>query len=110
MLFALAVAGAACAPATDAIFIHASDYDRSCTTAADCVGVTDGLVCIDEACDVNASVNTQDRDRFNADRAQQRQSCSSVAHVVCEACTSTAATLSCDSGTCHLVPGACAGS
>ena len=109
VLLAVAVTGSACTPATDAVVIHASDYDQSCTTAADCAGVTDGNVCIDEVCDFNTSVNVHDRDRFVADRAQAKPFCDGEARLVCAACHPTPAQFSCDGGTCHLLQGACAG-
>ena len=108
-VLAVALSGGSCTPAADGIIIQASDYDQSCATAADCAGVSDGNVCVDEVCDFNTSVNVHDRDRFVADRAQAKPFCDGEARLVCAVCHPSTAQFSCDGGTCHLLRGECAG-
>ena len=48
--------------------IEASDYDRSCVQASDCVGIAEGDLCAEDCTDcINATINVRARAQYQND-------------------------------------------
>src|SRR5262249_6764888 len=63
------------------IILHASDYDQTCTTAADCIVMTEGNIC---PCSCpNAAISKKDEAREEADTQRALAQCE---HDECGAC------------------------
>jgi len=74
--------------------LHASDYDQSCTTAADCVAMAEGNLC-PCACS-NAAIAKKDEAKEEADAQRARAQC---VPVECGACAQSRT---------HCIAGKCA--
>lgn len=76
--------------------IKASDFDQSCTTAADCAPIYEGAICTPCACP-NAAIAKKDLAKYNDTRADA--DCPPTG-VQCDACSPPAVT--CAGGKCAI--------
>jgi hypothetical protein len=73
--------------------IVASDYDQSCTSAAECMEIRTGDPCL--SCCPGAAINTKDQERYVADLMAPR--CSTIT-----GCTCVKQVILCQEGACAL--------
>jgi hypothetical protein len=80
--------------------IHASDYDQSCGTDSDCIGVQDGDACCLPC--ITAAINVKDQAKFDADANTLHAACGNQ---VCPAVDCSApGQPTCSGGRCTLAP------
>jgi hypothetical protein len=83
--------------------INARDYDRNCTTDADCIVIHEGDMCL-TSCEKycgNAAISISDQARYERDRADNIGVGDFGGAMVCESCPYNYAAF-CDAGACSI--------
>jgi hypothetical protein len=81
--------------------IRASDYDQTCASSSDCVGVYEGILgcCADQNC-ANSAINKKSETQYRSDTSARRTRCDPEPPCAPSLCDSIAAT--CNAGRCVL--------